>query len=97
MTTYLNARLDGNNVSVLCGKSDLDNSVMPFQIDPVTGAILAELDIVTDSTSILSPARAQKDVNSVATLLGVADDSSGLLVPVIDRRNNLLYVDVLEI
>ena len=94
MTTYLNARLDANSVSVLCGKSDSDNSVMPFQIDPVTGYILAEITLVADETSVLSDGWAQKDANSVSTLLGVADDSSGLLVPVIDRRNSYFYADL---
>ena len=97
MTTYLNARVDANSVSVLCGKSDSDNSVMPFQIDPVTGYVLAEITIVADDTSVLSSGWAQKDANSVSTLLGSADDFSGLLVPVIDRRNNYLYADLLVV
>lgn len=90
---YTNARKDANSVATLCGISDLDGSVMPIQIDPVTRGILIEVTSVSDNTSVLSPGWAQKDPNSVATILGTADDSSGLLVPGVDRRNNLLWID----
>lgn len=92
--TYANVEKDANSVAVLCGKSDLDGSVLPFQIDPVTGYILAEIYIVADEASVLSSGRAAKDGNSVATILGVADDSSGFLVPVIDHRNNYFFADL---
>ncbi len=77
MATYTNARKDVNSASVLCGVSDLDGSVMPLQIDPVTGALLVVLTIVPDDTPVLSPDRAQKDVNGSPTLLGNTIQTAG--------------------
>lgn len=88
------ARKDVNGVSTLCGVSDLDGSVMPIQIDPVTGYILAKLTAVSNDTPVLSNGWARKDVNGSATILGVADDSSGLLVPAMYNVNGQLFVDV---
>ncbi len=87
---------DVNSVSPLCGTDDVTGLPVPIQLDPVTGRVLAELYIVSSSTSTLSPTRSLKDVNSVSALLGLADDSSGLLVPVIDHRNGYLYADLLQ-
>lgn len=96
MSTYQNARKDANSVAVLCGISDADGSVMPIQIDPVTGGILAEIYIVTEDTHVLPPGLALKDANSSPTLLGIADDASGLLVPVMHHETGYLFADVLE-
>lgn len=92
MATYQNARKDVNSVATLCGISDLDGSVMPLQIDPVTNAVLVEVTSVSSLPTVLSPGYALKDVNSVATQLGVADDGSGLLVPTVYHVNGTLYV-----
>lgn len=86
---------DENSVAILGGVSDLDGSVLPIQIDPVSGGILIEVYIVSDGTSVLSAGRAGKDGNSSSTLLGVADDASGLLIPGFDNRNNYLWMDIL--
>ncbi len=93
--TYQNAQHDANSVPTYCGVSSVDGSVIPIQIDPVTGRVLIEITGVTDESSVTSPEWAQKDANSTATVLAVKSDMSGLGVPVIDRRNNLLFVDIL--
>lgn len=96
MTVYTDVKKDGNSVSVLCGKSDLDGSVLPIQIDPVTGRILVEIHVVADESGLFFSGRAAKDGNSVATILGVADDASNLIVPAIDHRNGLVFCDLIN-
>lgn len=92
--TFFNARKDVNSVSTLCGVSDLDGSVMPVLIDPVTGGVLVEVTFVVNDTPVLSHGWAMKDVNSSSTLLGVADDGSGLLVPAMYQGTASLFVDM---
>lgn len=92
---YANARHDENSVPTLCGISDLDGSVIPIQIDPVTGRILIELMNSINNSPVLSGGRAAKDGNSVATILGTADDGSGVLIPGIYHTNQLLFVDLI--
>ena len=94
MSIYQNARRDINGVSVLCGVSDLDGSVMPLQIDPVTGRLLIEIVGATNASPVLSHGWAVKDANGTATLLGVTDNATGLLIPEIYNGNSRLWVEL---
>ena len=87
---------DQNSASTLYGVSDADGTTpIQLEIDPVTGRLLMEIAIVANHSSALSGPSAVKDSNSVATLLCQNDDSSGNLVPEIDRVNSQLFVDII--
>lgn len=86
--------MDENSVSTIYGVSSVDGvTILPLQIDPVTGRVLAEIDGTLDVTSVLKD-RAIKDDNSVATMLAVADDDSGVLPLMMDSTNNKVFVDL---
>ena len=70
------------------------SAVVPVQIDPVTGRILAELYLVSDTTT--TPVPVEKDGNSVATIVAQADNSSLLYSVVFDQRNSYPLVDLLQ-
>lgn len=95
MAVYSQSRKDVNSSSILCGVSDLDGSVMPLLIDPVTGRLLVVVTNVTNNSPIISDQIAKKDVNGSPTLLGVSD-ADGLLVPAIYNVTSQVFLDLLS-
>jgi hypothetical protein len=95
MTVYTDVKKDSNSVAVMCGVSDFDGSVMPIQIDPVTGGILAAITVVSDDIPVVV-VRALKDQNGAATIIG-ASDTSGVIVPSMYHVNSQLFADVIAI
>ena len=87
---------DENSVAPLYGIDNVTGLPTPVQMDPVTGRVLIEIYVVSDAGGVLSNGWAAKDGNSVSTLLGEADDGSGLLIPVFDNRNDFIYLDLIQ-
>lgn len=93
MASNTDAIRDNNHIPVMLGRGD-NGETLPVKIDHVTGRILAEIYITTDSGSEITT-RAIRDNNRIPVLLGEADNSSGVLAAAIDARNGYVHADII--
>jgi len=86
---------DNNSSStILCVSSEDFNTVMPLYIDPVSGGVLIDIELVADTTPVLPDKKAYKDNNSVSTSLVKDSESNDVSPLLIDNRNGNLWVEL---
>lgn len=83
------------NSEVVVGGVDTDGAIKPLLVDPVTGRLLIDIEVVSEPISpILN--KNKIDENRESTSQGVGDDSTADEIPFhIDSRNGNLFLDVI--
>ena len=86
---------DNNSATAILCISETDpNTIIPLYIDPVTGGVLIDVELLADTTPVLPSKKAYKDGNGVSTPLAKASDSDDISPLLIDNRNGNLWVEL---
>ena len=90
-----NAKRDDNFIPVGLAQTETGGTY-PLTIDSVTGRLLIDLNVNAGASGTLNLNRALKDDNHVSTIIGLADDGSGLpMAAAVDPVTGYLLVDLI--
>lgn len=86
-----NIKIDQNSRSGGAGYNPSVTRPQSLKVDPVTGALLVEITVTTNTTPVLNRPRIDENARGTAN----AVDTNGVIRPLlIDNRTGYLWVDI---
>lgn len=89
------ARVDDNAAAAIIGV-DENGFTIPLYVDPITGRLLIEITLSTETLPSSVPNTMPRDANRVPVWGAVQDDDGTTIVPIFfDSQDGMLWMDVL--